>query len=139
MLKAVWAYAVLKKIAKHTCSHLKKIPEKSTQSTQHNVTWQTSSEYRRLTVPTGRTLNYISFVRMIQILEIFGSPLVSVTPHLLNLSLKCKNNHMSELNVLMKEHVFIDIIFLCSQYMAIGSVILLNYIVASACGFKVRY
>jgi hypothetical protein len=43
---------------------------------QRNVTWQTSSEYRRLTVPSGRTLNYISFVRKIQIPEIFGSPLV---------------------------------------------------------------
>jgi hypothetical protein len=61
MLKAVWAYAVFKKIAKHTCSHLEKIPEKSTRSTQRNVTWQTSSEYRRVTVPSGRTLNYISY------------------------------------------------------------------------------
>jgi hypothetical protein len=42
------------------------------------VTWQTSSEYRRLTVPSGRTLNYISFVRKIQIPEIFVSPLVYV-------------------------------------------------------------
>jgi hypothetical protein len=65
-----------KKIAKHTCSQLEKIPEKSTRSSQRNVAWQTSSEYRRLTVPGGRTLNYISFVRMIQIPEIFGSPLV---------------------------------------------------------------
>jgi hypothetical protein len=65
-----------KKIAKHTCSHLEKLPEKSIRSTQRNVTWQTSSEYRRLTVPSGRTLNYISFVRKIQIPEIFGSPLV---------------------------------------------------------------
>jgi hypothetical protein len=77
MLKAVWSYAVFKKIAKHTCSHLEKIPEKSTGSTQRNFTWQTSSGYRRLTVPSGRTLNYISFVRKIQIPEIFGSPLVS--------------------------------------------------------------
>jgi hypothetical protein len=76
MLKAVWAHSVLKKIAKHTCSHLEKIPEKSTRSTQRNVTWQTSSEYRRLTVPSGRTLNFVSFVRKIQIPEIFGSPLV---------------------------------------------------------------
>jgi hypothetical protein len=77
MLKAVWAYAVFKKkIAKHTCSHLEKIPEKTTRSTRRNVTWHTSSEYRRLTVPTGRTLNYISFVLKIQIPEIFGSPLV---------------------------------------------------------------
>jgi hypothetical protein len=58
MLKAVWAYAVFKKIAKYTCSHLEKISEKSTRSTQRNVTRQTSSEYRRLTVPSGRTLNY---------------------------------------------------------------------------------
>jgi hypothetical protein len=43
---------------------------------QRNVTWQTSSEYRRLTVPSSRTLNYISFVRKIQIPEIFGFPLV---------------------------------------------------------------
>ena len=43
---------------------------------QRNVTWQTGSEYRRLTVPSGRTLNYISFMRKIQIPEIFGSPLV---------------------------------------------------------------
>jgi hypothetical protein len=74
MLKAVWAYAVFKKIAKRTCIHSEKIPEKLTRSMQCNVTWQTSSEYRRLTVPSGRTLNYISFVRKIQILEIFGSP-----------------------------------------------------------------
>jgi hypothetical protein len=73
MLKA---YAVFKKIAKHTCSHIEKIPEKSTQSMQCNVTWQTSSEYHRLTVPSGRILNYILFVRKIQIPEIFGSPLV---------------------------------------------------------------
>jgi hypothetical protein len=45
---------------------------------QCNVTWQTTSEYRRLTVPSGRTLNYISFVRKIQSPEIFGSPLVHV-------------------------------------------------------------
>jgi hypothetical protein len=45
-------------------------------STQPNVTWQTSSECRRLTVPSCGTLNYISFVRKIQIPEIFGSPLV---------------------------------------------------------------
>jgi hypothetical protein len=45
---------------------------------QCNVTWQTSSEYRRLTVPNGRTLNCISFVRKIQIPEIFGSPLVYI-------------------------------------------------------------
>jgi hypothetical protein len=78
MLNAVWAYSVFKKIAKHTCSHLEKIPEKSTRSTQRNVTWQSSSEYRRLTVPSGRTLNYISFMRKIQIPEIFGSPLVCI-------------------------------------------------------------
>jgi hypothetical protein len=45
---------------------------------QCNVTWQTSSEYRRLTVPSGRILNYVSFVRKIQIPEIFGSPLVCI-------------------------------------------------------------
>jgi hypothetical protein len=54
----------------------KKYQKKSTRSKQRNVTWQTSSEYRRLTVPSGRTLNYISIVRKIQIPEIFGSPLV---------------------------------------------------------------
>ena len=52
------------------------MPEKLTRSTQRNVTWQTGLEYRRLTVPSGRTLNYVSFVRKIQILEIFESPLV---------------------------------------------------------------
>jgi hypothetical protein len=52
------------------------MPEKCTPSTQRNVTWQTSTEYLRLTVPSGRTLNYVSFVRKIQIPEIFGSPLV---------------------------------------------------------------
>jgi hypothetical protein len=79
MLKGVWAHSVFKKkIAKHTCSHSEKIPEKLTRSMQCNVTWQTSSEYRRLTVPSGRTLNHISFVRKIQIPEIFGSPLVCV-------------------------------------------------------------
>jgi hypothetical protein len=78
MLKAVWAYSVFKKITKHTCSHSEKIPEKSTRSMQCNFTWQTSSEYRRLTVPSGRTLKYISFVRKIQIPEIFGSTLVYV-------------------------------------------------------------
>jgi hypothetical protein len=66
----------LKKIAKHTCKHLEKIPEKLTRSTQRSVTWQTGSEHRRFTVPSGRTLNYVSFVRKIQIPEIFGSPLV---------------------------------------------------------------
>jgi hypothetical protein len=45
---------------------------------QCNVTWQTSSEYHRLTVPSGRTLNYISFVQKIQIPEIFGSPLIDI-------------------------------------------------------------
>jgi len=48
--------------------------KKLTRSTQRNVTWYTSSEYRRLTSPSGRTLNYVSFVRKIQIPEIFGSP-----------------------------------------------------------------
>ena len=70
------AYSVFKKTAKHTYRHLEKMPEKLTRSTQRNVTWQTDSEYRRLTVPSGRTLNYVSIVRKIQIPEIFGSPLV---------------------------------------------------------------
>jgi len=52
------------------------MPEKLTRSPQRNVTWQTGSEYRRLAVPSGRTLNYVSFVRKIQIPEVFGSPLV---------------------------------------------------------------
>ena len=69
-------YSVFKNITKHTRRHLEKIPEKFARSTQCNVTWQTSSEYRRLTVPIGRTLNYVSFVRKIQIPEIFVSPLV---------------------------------------------------------------
>ena len=51
------------------------MPQKLTQNTQRNVTWQTSSEYRRLTVLSSRTLNYFSFVRKIQIPEIFVSPL----------------------------------------------------------------
>ena len=50
----------------------KKIPQKLTRSMQRNVTWQTSSEYRRLTLLSGRTLNYVSFVRKIQITEIFA-------------------------------------------------------------------
>jgi len=50
------------------------MPEKLTRSTQRSVAWQTSSEYRRLTVPSGRILSYVSFVRKIQIPEIFGSP-----------------------------------------------------------------
>jgi hypothetical protein len=54
---------------------------------QRNVTWQTSSEYRRLTAPSGRTLNYISFVRKIQIPEIFGSPLV----HMTNADMRSRN------------------------------------------------
>jgi len=36
------------------------------------VTWQTSSEYRRLAVPSGRPMNYVSFAQKIQIPEIFG-------------------------------------------------------------------
>jgi hypothetical protein len=72
----VGLYSVFKKIAKHTCSHSEKMPEKLTRSMQCNVTWQTSSEYHRLTVLSGGTLNYLSFVRKIQIPEIFGSPLV---------------------------------------------------------------
>jgi len=53
------------------------MPEKLTRSTQRSVTWQTISECRRLTVPSGRTLNYVSFVRKIQIPEIFVPPLIS--------------------------------------------------------------
>jgi len=52
------------------------MPEKLTRSTQRNVTWQTGSEYRRLTVSSGRTLNSVSFMGKIQIPEIFGSLLV---------------------------------------------------------------
>jgi len=54
------------------------MPEKLTRSMQRNVTWQTSSEYRMLTAPSGRTLNYISFVWKIQIPEIFGSSLTHI-------------------------------------------------------------
>jgi hypothetical protein len=36
---------------------LKKMPENMTWNTQHNVTWQTSLECRRLAVPSGRTMN----------------------------------------------------------------------------------
>jgi hypothetical protein len=53
------------------------MPEKIIQNTQHIVTWQTSSEYCRLAVPSGRTLNYVSFQRKILIPEIFGSPLIT--------------------------------------------------------------
>ena len=70
------AYSVLKRIAKHTCRHLVKLPEKLTRSTQRSVTWQTGSEYRRLTVPSGRTLNYVSFVQKIEIPKYLGPPLV---------------------------------------------------------------
>ena len=52
------------------------MPEYLKRSMQHNVTWQTGSEYHMLTAPNGRTLNYVSFVRKIQIPEIFGSPLI---------------------------------------------------------------
>jgi len=51
------------------------MPEKMTQSTRRNVTWQTNSEYCRLAVPSGRSLNYISFAQKIQIPKIFGSSL----------------------------------------------------------------
>jgi len=43
---------------------------------QRNVTWQTSSECRRLLVPSGRILNNGSFMRKIENLEIFGSLLI---------------------------------------------------------------
>ena len=43
---------------------------------QRNVTWQTGSEYRSLTVSSCRILIYVSFVRKIQIPEIFGFPYV---------------------------------------------------------------
>jgi hypothetical protein len=76
----VGLFSLKKKIAKHTCRHLEKIPEKLTRSTQRYVIWQTSSEYRRLIVPSGRILTYVSFVWNIQIPEIFGYPLVRVVP-----------------------------------------------------------
>ena len=57
---------------------LKKMPEKMTRSPQRSVTWQASSEYRRLAVPNDRTQNCVSFARKIQIPKIFGSPLVYV-------------------------------------------------------------
>jgi hypothetical protein len=82
ILKAVSAYSVFKKIPKHTCRHLEKMPEKLTQSTQCIVTWQSSSEYRRLTVPSGRTMNYVSFVWKILIPKIFGFPLVDTDSQL---------------------------------------------------------
>jgi hypothetical protein len=65
-----------KNIAKHTCKHLEKMPEKITWSMKRNVTWQTSSECHRLTEYSGRNLNYISFGQKIQIPEICGSHLV---------------------------------------------------------------
>jgi hypothetical protein len=67
-------FILFKKIAEHTWRHLEIMPENFTRSTQRSVTWQTSSEYLRLTVPSGRTLNYVSFVRKIQIPELFVSP-----------------------------------------------------------------
>jgi len=48
-------------------------------STQCNVTWQTSSEYCWLPVPSGTVLNYVSFAWKIKILEIFGFPPRSFT------------------------------------------------------------
>jgi len=63
-------------------------------STQRNVTWQNSSEYRRLTVPSGRTLNYVSFVRKIQIPEIFGSPLVNKNTEAKNIVLEVNGDKM---------------------------------------------
>jgi hypothetical protein len=59
----------------HACKHLGKM----TQSAK-SVTWQTSSEYRRLVVPSGRALFYAPFVQKIQIPEIFGFPLVHAAP-----------------------------------------------------------
>lgn len=47
-----------------------------TQSVQDNVTWQTSSEFCRLMVPSCRTVNYVSFAKKIQIPGICGSLLV---------------------------------------------------------------
>jgi len=47
-----------------------------TRSTQCNVTWQTSSEYCCLAKPSSRVLNYFLFAWEIQILEIFGSPVI---------------------------------------------------------------
>jgi hypothetical protein len=65
-----------KNITKCTCKHLEKMPEKITQSAKCNVTWQTSSEYQRLMVSSGRNLNYISLRQKMQIPEKFGSHLV---------------------------------------------------------------
>jgi hypothetical protein len=36
----VGLFSFEKKIAKHTCRHLEKMPEKLTRSSQRNVTWQ---------------------------------------------------------------------------------------------------
>ena len=66
------AYSVFKKIAKYTCRHFEEIPEKLTRSMQRIVTWQTSSEYRSLTVPSGRTLNYVSFVQRFKFRKYLG-------------------------------------------------------------------
>jgi len=46
-----------------------------TQIMQCTVARQTT-EYCRLMVPSGRTLNYVSFMQKIQIPETFGSPVV---------------------------------------------------------------
>jgi len=53
---------------------LRKLPEKMKQSAQHNVTWQTSSEYCRLMVPSGRTLNYVLFAWKILFWNYMGPP-----------------------------------------------------------------
>jgi len=70
------ATSILKNLQTHLQTLRKKCQKKMTRSTQHHVTWQTSSEYCRLAVPSGRTLNYVSFKQKIRIAEIFGSPLV---------------------------------------------------------------
>ena len=65
--------------------------EKMTWSPQCSVTWQTSSEYRRLAVPSGRTLTYVSFARKIQIAEIFVSPLLARHSTVYEVSLRHNN------------------------------------------------
>jgi hypothetical protein len=88
------AYSVFfKKIGKPTCRHLDIMSEKLKRSTHRKVTWQASSEYLRLTVPSGRNLKYVSFVRKIQIPEIFGSPSYTILHYIFVLEFKhlCSN------------------------------------------------
>jgi hypothetical protein len=70
-----------KKIAKHTCRHIEKIPEKLTRSTQGNVTWQTSSEYRRLIVPSGRTLTMSRLCGRFNFRKYLGPPSYTNPPY----------------------------------------------------------